>query len=83
MKPGALRLLDQPYLLLAITSLFWAGNTIIGRATIDLVPPATLTCARWGLAFAVLLPFAWPHLRHDWPAIRRNLVVITLFALTG
>ena len=24
-------LLDQPYLLLSLTSLFWAGNTVLGR----------------------------------------------------
>jgi len=78
-----MRLLDRPYLLLALTSLFWAGNTIVGRAAVDLVPPATLTFVRWALAFVVLLPFALPHLRRDWPAIRRHLVAIVLLALIG
>jgi drug/metabolite transporter (DMT)-like permease len=78
-----MRFLDRPYLLLALTSLFWAGNTIIGRAAINLVPPATLTFFRWGLAFVLLLPVALPHLRRDWPAIRANLVPITLLALMG
>jgi drug/metabolite transporter (DMT)-like permease len=78
-----MRRLDHPYLLLALASLFWAGNTIVGRAAVGLVPPAALTFSRWALAFLVLLPFALPYLRNDWPAIRRNLVVITLFALTG
>jgi drug/metabolite transporter (DMT)-like permease len=78
-----MRRLDHPYLLLALTSLFWAGNTIVGRAAIDLVPPATLTFVRWALAFLVLLPFALPHLRRDWPAIRRHLVAIVLLALIG
>ena len=81
MKPG--RIFDQPYLLLALTSLFWAGNTIIGRAAADLVPPATLTGLRWSLAFLVVLPFSWPHLRADWPVLRRHLGAITLFALLG
>ncbi len=78
-----MRLTDRPYLLLALTSLFWAGNTIIGRAAINLVPPATLTFFRWGLAFVLLLPVALPHLRRDWPAIRASLVPITLLALSG
>jgi drug/metabolite transporter (DMT)-like permease len=78
-----MRRLDHPYLLLALTSLFWAGNTIVGRAAVGLVAPATLTLVRWALAFLVLLPLALPHLRRDWPAVRRNLVVIALFALTG
>src|ERR1700704_4172270 len=83
MQPGALRLFDQPYLLLALTSLFWAGNTIIGRAAIDLVPPASLTFFRWALAFLVVLPVALPHLRRDWPVIRRHLGAITGLALIG
>jgi drug/metabolite transporter (DMT)-like permease len=78
-----MRRLDHPYLLLALTSLFWAGNTIVGRAAVDLVPPAMLTFVRWALAFLVLLPFALPHLRRDWPAIRRHLVAIVLLALIG
>ncbi len=78
-----MRRLDHPYLLLSLCSLFWAGNTIIGRAAVDLVPPATLTCVRWAIAFLMLLPFAWPHVVRDWPAIRRHLVPLTLFALIG
>jgi drug/metabolite transporter (DMT)-like permease len=78
-----MRRFDHPYLLLALCSLFWAGNTIVGRAAVGLVPPATLTFFRWALAFLVLLPFALPYLRQDWAAIRRNLLVIALFALTG
>jgi drug/metabolite transporter (DMT)-like permease len=78
-----MRLLDRPYLLLVLCSLFWAGNTIVGRAAVDLVPPATLTFVRWAVAFVVLLPFVWGHVRRDWPAIRRNLPVIFAFAITG
>jgi drug/metabolite transporter (DMT)-like permease len=78
-----MRRLDHPYLLLALTSLFWAGNTIVGRAAVGLVPPATLTLMRWSIAFVVLLPIALPHLRRDWPAIRRHLAMIFCFALTG
>src|ERR1700722_15747458 len=78
-----MRLLDRPYLLLTLCSLFWAGNTVVGRAAIGLVPPATLTFVRWAIAFLVLLPFVFGHLRRDWPAIRRNLAMIFAFAITG
>jgi drug/metabolite transporter (DMT)-like permease len=78
-----MRLLDRPYLLLVLCSLFWAGNTIVGRAAVDLVPPATLTFVRWAIAFMVLLPFAWAHLARDWPAIRGSLPAIFAFAITG
>jgi drug/metabolite transporter (DMT)-like permease len=78
-----MRRLDHPYVLLALCSLFWAGNTIVGRAAVDLVAPATLTLVRWAIAFVVLLPFAWPHLADDWPAIRRHVLAIFLFAALG
>jgi drug/metabolite transporter (DMT)-like permease len=78
-----MRLTDRPYVLLVLCSLFWAGNTIVGRAAVDLVPPATLTFARWAIASVVLLPFVWSHLVQDWPAIRRHLLAIFGFALIG
>jgi drug/metabolite transporter (DMT)-like permease len=78
-----MRRLDHPYLLLALASLFWAGNTVVGRAAVDLVAPATLTFVRWAIAFLVLLPFAWRHVVCDWPAIRRHAVTIALLALIG
>jgi len=76
-------LLDQPYLLLSLTSLFWAGNTVIGRAIVGHVPPITLAFIRWSGAFLLLLPFAAAHLRRDWPAIRKCAGVLALLALTG
>jgi drug/metabolite transporter (DMT)-like permease len=76
-------LLDQPYLLLSLTSLFWAGNTVLGRFIVGHVPPITLAFIRWGGAFVVLLPFAARHLVRDWPIIRRHAGLMALLALTG
>jgi drug/metabolite transporter (DMT)-like permease len=76
-------LLDQPYLLLSLTSLFWAGNTVLGRFIVGHVPPITLAFIRWGGAFVVLLPFAARHLARDWPVIRKHAGLMTLLALTG
>ena len=76
-------LFDQPYLLLALTSLFWAGNTILGRFIAGHVPPITLAFIRWSGACLILLPFAAPHLRRDWPTIRRHAGVMALLAFTG
>ena len=53
------RLRDRPYLLLTLTSLFWAGNAVVGRATVKVIPPVALAEIRWTLAFLVLLPFVW------------------------
>ncbi|MCA1458330.1 DMT family transporter [Bradyrhizobium sp. BRP22] len=74
---------NQPYLLLSLTSLFWAGNIVIARYVGNHLPPLTLSCLRWSGTFLILLPFAWPHLRHDWPALRARLPLLLLLSLTG
>lgn len=76
-------LIDQPYLLLSITSLSWAGNLVLGRFIVGHVPPFTLSCIRWLGAVPIILPIAWPHLRRDWPAIVRSLPMLLLLAATG
>src|SRR2546423_13444310 len=64
---------NQPYLLLSLTSLFWAGNIVLGRYVAGHVPPITLSCIRWIGALSILLPFARPHLKRDWPRYARIL----------
>jgi drug/metabolite transporter (DMT)-like permease len=76
-------LFDQPYLLLSLTSLFWAGNTVLGRFIVGHVPPMTLSLVRWTGAFLILLPFAAGHLARDWPLIRKNAALMTLLAVVG
>jgi drug/metabolite transporter (DMT)-like permease len=76
-------LFDQPYLLLSLTSLFWAGNTIIGRGIAGHVPPMTLAFIRWAGAAVILLPFAAGHIARDWPTIRKHAAIMVLLALTG
>jgi len=73
----------QPYLLLSLTSLFWAGNIVLGRYAGGHVPPLTLSCIRWLGAFVMLLPFAWPHLRTDWPALRARWPLMLGLSATG
>jgi drug/metabolite transporter (DMT)-like permease len=74
---------NQPYLLLSLASLFWAGNIVLGRYVAGHVPPMTLSCIRWIGAFFMLLPFAWPHLRRDWPALRARLPLLVGLSATG
>src|ERR1700761_1149001 len=74
---------NQPYLLLCITSMCWAGNAIVGRMAAGHIPPITLSTLRWSLAFLTLLPFAWKHLVRDWGAIRGKLGVMLIISFTG
>ena len=69
--------------LLALCSLFWAGNWVTGRALRDAFDPVSLNFWRWLLATAMLAPFALPGLRGRWPLVRRHLGVLFLLSLTG
>jgi drug/metabolite transporter (DMT)-like permease len=77
------RIADQPYLLLSLTSLFWAGNAIVGRFASGQIPPVTLSFLRWALASLIVLPFAWRHLIADWSAIRERIGVMVLASMIG
>jgi len=74
---------NQPYLLLSITALCWAGNAIVGRLAAGHIPPVTLSFLRWSIAFLIVLPFAWNHLVRDWPAIRAKLGIMVLVSVVG
>ena len=47
---------NQPYLLLSITAMCWAGNAIVGRLAAGHIPPVTFAFLRWSLAFLIMLP---------------------------
>jgi drug/metabolite transporter (DMT)-like permease len=76
-------LVNQPYLLLCITTLCWAGNAIVGRLAAGHIPPVTLSFLRWFLAFLLILPFAWKHLVRDWDAISARLGTMIVITVSG
>jgi drug/metabolite transporter (DMT)-like permease len=76
-------LANQPYLLLSITALCWAGNAIVGRLAAGHIPPVTLSFLRWSLAFLIVLPIAWNHLKRDWAAIRSRLGIMIVLSIAG
>ncbi len=67
------------YVLLSLTSLFWAGNAIAGKLAVGHISPMVLTAIRWGLALAFLVAIGG---RQFW-AQRREVVaeLPLLFAL--
>ena len=77
-SPGA-----SPYLLLTLPPLFWASNWIIGRALHSEIPPMAMTFFRWLFAIVILAPFAWPHIRRDWPVIRANWKTMLVLGAIG
>ena len=75
--------LAHPYVLLTITCLSWAGNTIAGRLAAGGVSPMVLTTLRWLGAVLILAALAGPHLRRDWPAIRAGWRSLALLGALG
>lgn len=69
--------------LLVLTTLFWAGNMIVGRWIAGQVPPVTLAFLRWLGASLLILPLAWRHLRQDGHVIRAHLPVLIVLGITG
>ena len=76
-------LLSQPYLILTLTTLFWGGNVVAGKAAVGNVDPYTLITLRWAGAFLAILPFAIRPLRRDWPALRQNWWLYLFYGAVG
>ena len=73
----------RPYILLAIAPLCWAGNAVLARGIIHLVPPVSLAFCRWTLAALLLWPFAHQHARRDWPGFVRHRKMMLFLSLVG
>ena len=68
---------------LAIATLLWAGNFIVGRALRHDMAPLELNFWRWLIALAALLPLTLGSLWIGRALILRNTRLIALLALTG
>jgi drug/metabolite transporter (DMT)-like permease len=77
----AMRIKVSPYILLILTTLFWAGNFVLGRAVNTVIPPITLSFWRWALALLIILPFSLRHLISQWPLIQKSWKNLILFGI--
>jgi len=77
------RLYAWPSLLLTLSCVFWAGNTIAGRLAVGQVTPMLLTLLRWVLVIAVLWPVYGGQVRQHWGQIRARFLPVVLMALFG
>ncbi|PID47220.1 MAG: EamA family transporter [Proteobacteria bacterium] len=73
----------SPYLLLVLTTLFWAGNINLGRVIAGEIPPLGLAFWRWTVAFVVLSPFAYRPMRQQWPLVRQHLRLVLILSALG
>lgn len=76
-------LFERPYVLLVLTTLFWAGNAVAGKLAAGVVPPFTLTLIRWTATAIALYFIAGPRLAEQWPTVRKNLPFLFACGATG
>jgi len=83
LKRTGQRLYGWAGLLLTMTALFWAGNTVAGRLAVGEITPLMLTSLRWVLVVVVLWPIYGRRLRAYWPQVRGRLFGVVMMATLG
>lgn len=73
----------NPYLALALASLFWSGNHIVGRAIAGHFPPLTISTIRWFIPAIILWIAGHSRIRQDWPLIRQHWIIMLWLGSTG
>ena len=70
------------YLLLTLSTLFWAGNFIVGKfATLFEIPPLTLNVLRWLSVWLILMPFTYKEIYKNLSYIKKNWLVISFMGI--
>ncbi len=72
-----------PYLMLALATLFWSGNWVVGRAVHEVAPPIGLNFWRWTVAVLILAPLTAREIRRNWPVIVREWKVLLILGASG
>ena len=70
------------YILLTLSTLFWAGNFIVGKfATLFEIPPLTLNTFRWISVWLILIPFTFKEIYKNLAYIKKNLLAIAFMGV--
>lgn len=73
----------KAYTLLALTTLFWAGNLIAGKLAVGHASPMVLVTIRWASVMVALYLFQRRQITQDWPAIRPRLGYLLFLGALG
>ena len=77
---------DQPYLLLTITMVMWAGNIVASKFAIGEVSPMAIVCLRWAIVSVVLVGFRRQAIASELRVLApywRSVLLIGAVAFTG
>jgi len=74
----------KAYIFLVLTTLFWAGNFIVGKAASFFeIPPFTLNFYRWTFAWLILAPFTLKEIIEKKNYILKNIKLIIILGITS
>jgi len=72
------------YLILILTTIFWSGNFIVGKAASTYqIPPFSLNFYRWFFAGLILLPFTFKELIAKKKYILKNIGFFSILGITS
>ena len=72
------------YIFLILTTLFWSGNFIVGKAaSLYDIPPFTLNFYRWTFAWLILAPFTLNEIIRKKNYILENIKLVVVLGITS
>ena len=81
-----MKFLTNPHFLLTLTSIFWALNTVAGRAAVGEVSPLLIVSVRWFFVSIILSILCRNQLKEIWRIVNKRLkwiIFMGLFGFTG
>ena len=81
-----MKFLTNPHFLLTLTSIFWAFNTVAGRAAVGEVSPLLIVSVRWLFVSIILSILCRSQLKEIWRIVNKRLkwiIFMGLFGFTG
>ena len=81
-----MKILTNPHFLLTLTSIFWAFNTVAGRAAVGEVSPLLIVSVRWFFVSIILSILCRNQLIETWSILSKKikwLIFMGLFGFTG
>ena len=72
------------YLILILTTIFWSGNSIVGKAASTFqIPPFSLNFYRWVFAGLILFPFTYKEILNKKKYILENIGFFIILGITS
>ncbi|SHI19030.1 DMT family transporter [Ferrimonas marina] len=73
----------HPFCYPLIAVVLWAGNTLVGKVSAEVISPAAISFYRWALAALILTPFILPQVWRLRRVVTANLLKLSVLAGLG